>query len=772
MSMEGIELRIKGKVQGVGFRPFIWQLAERYQLKGDVNNDGQGVLIRLITPPPKVLNSFLRDLKQYLPPLAKISEIRQQEKQWIDISCPNEFTIRKSEYNAMDTQIVPDAATCPSCIAELFNTTNRRYYYPFTNCTHCGPRFTIIKAIPYDRANTSMADFLFCSICEKEYKNPADRRFHAQPNACRNCGPHIWLQDNNGQNLFEHTESTKNILNQTALLLQQGYIVAIKNIGGFHLACDACSSNTIQLLRERKQRPTKPLAVMVPNLSFLSHLNEQEIELLTSPAAPIVLLKKNKVTPLADNIAPYLNEIGVMLPSNPLQHLLLHQFNAPLVMTSANPIGQPPILDNQNAIDFLNDLADFYLCHNRDILQRADDSVVRVAQDGLETLRRARGYVPDELDLKITVQKNVLALGADLKNTFCLLRGNKAVVSQHIGDNSNEKVQAQLQQNLTLFQQIYQFTPNFIAVDSHPGYFSSQTGRNLAQKLNLPVKEVLHHHAHIVSVMAEHHCNETVIGLALDGIGMGPNRKLWGGECLLVTPHDCQYLGGLPSVALPGGDLAAIQPWRNWLAHLKQFVPNWQSIITKTCSAIDWRALSKAIERKINSPESSSAGRLFDAVAYGLNIIPDKLSWEGEAACRLESIAMQSHFFTQLEKQTNNILNIPVKMPLKENKLDLTTFWQTWIDYQASIYDKAFAFHYALAEGFSLLARQQAEKYTCQTIVLSGGVMHNQLLRCLLKQKLTDFHVLSGQNFPMGDGGLSLGQAVILANTINYDIKE
>lgn len=750
--MQGIELRIKGKVQGVGFRPFVWLLANQYGLNGDVNNDGQGVLIRFVSPPADALEQFLSDLQNKLPPLAQITDVTQRTIDWPDAATVTSFTIRESENNQMDTQIIPDAATCPHCLADLFDPNNRRYHYPFTNCTHCGPRFTIIKAIPYDRKNTAMSVFPLCPQCEKEYKDPADRRFHAQPNACSVCGPHIWLQDRE-QTLATHETALK----QTALLLQQGYIVAIKGLGGFHLACDANNQKAVNLLRQRKHRPTKPLAIMVPDLQFLQDLAPQETELLTSSAAPIVLLTKHKVPNIADNIAPNLQEIGVMLPSNPLQHLLLRAVNRPLVMTSANANGQPPVLKNEHAVEQLAGLADFYLCHNRDILQRADDSLVRVAFDGLETLRRARGYVPDEIPLETQSAKNVLALGSDLKNTFCLLRHNKAVLSQHIGDTANEQVRSQLSENLELFQNIYQFKPDIIAVDAHPGYFSSSIGKQLAEQQQITPIEVLHHHAHIVSVMVEHNCNEPVIGLALDGIGMGENGQLWGGECLLVDYQHSQYLGGLPAVALPGGDLAAKQPWRNWLAHLHQFVPQWQEILTKTCTEPNWQILVNAIERGLNCPPISSAGRLFDAVAYALGIAPTIVSWEGEAACHLEALANTSSLVTQAQIA----VNIPVKIPLISNKLDLAYFWQSWLNYHAPVEDKAFAFHYALAQGFAELAANQARRHQCRTIVLSGGVMHNQLLRRLLKEHLGEFHVLSAHKLPMGDGGLSLGQAVI-----------
>ena len=788
--MQSIELRIKGKVQGVGFRPFVWLLANQYGLRGDVNNDGQGVLIRLLGPTAQQLQQFLHDLQTQLPPLALITDIQQQEKQWENPPHFEGFEIRESENNAMDTQIVPDAATCPSCLKELFDPTNRRYYYPFTNCTHCGPRFTIIKAIPYDRKNTSMADFPLCPDCAEEYKNPADRRFHAQPNACAVCGPHVWLSDQKGELIDEKTP-----IKTTALFLRQGKIVAVKGIGGFHLACDATQAHAVQLLRDRKRRPSKPLAVMVPDVSFLKDLTETEIKLLTSTAAPIVLLAKHKVPSLAEQIAPQLNEIGVMLPSNPLQHLLLREVNRPLVMTSANPSGQPPVLENPSAVDkkqrFLNvgyangpkgvnkrtselmsnnlsDLADYFLCHNRDILQRADDSLVRAAFDGVEILRRARGYVPDETLLDHHSPRNVLALGSDLKNTFCLLRQNKAIVSQHIGDTSNEKVRSQLEANIALFSQIYQFKPELIAIDSHAGYFTHEVGKRLAAQYQIPYVEVLHHHAHIVSVMAEHHCHEQVIGLALDGIGMGENGQLWGGECLLVNEKHCHYLGGLPAVALPGGDLAAKQPWRNWLAHLHQFVPNWQEIAAQTCANYDWQLIAKAIERNLNSPRISSAGRLFDAVAFGLGITPPQLSWEGEAACQLEVIASQS----ALASLPFDKIELPTLMPLNaENKLDLAYFWQAWIELDSSNADKAFIFHYTLAEGFAQLARQQAQRHHCETIVLSGGVWHNQLLRRLIKEQLAEFKVLSAHQFPMGDGGLSLGQAVIASQFNENEIE-
>ncbi|ACE62033.1 carbamoyltransferase HypF [Actinobacillus pleuropneumoniae] len=750
----GIEIRVKGKVQGVGFRPFVWQLANEHHLYGDVNNDGQGVLIRILTESEtKKLDAFLYDLQNKLPPLAQITSLQIQPTEWDSILDPNAFLIRESENSQMDTQVIPDAATCPACLNEIFDINNRRFHYPFTNCTHCGPRFTIIRSIPYDRHNTSMRDFAFCPVCKQEYKDPADRRFHAQPNACPECGPHIIFCDRT-QRITQHYSAILEAVEK----LRQGCIVAVKGLGGFHLACDATQAKTIDLLRRRKTRPSKPFAVMVPNLDWLTELAEEERLLLQSSAAPIVLLAKHKVRGVHDLVAPDLAEIGVMLPSNPLQHLLMHEVNMPLVMTSANRSGLPPALNNQDALDSLADLADYWLLHNRDIVQRADDSLVRVSFDGKETLRRARGYVPNETALSIDNDKNILALGADLKNTFCLLRKKNAVITQHLGDMQNEQIQQQLIDNIALFEQIYQFTPDLIAVDAHPGYFTHQLGKTLSEKYHIPLIEVLHHHAHIVSVLAEHnYLQEQVIGLALDGIGMGEDSQLWGGECLLVSQNGSQYLGGLPQVALIGGDIAAKQPWRSFLAHCLAFVPNWQNNekIIELIRDKNWQPLVRAVEANINAPLISSAGRLFDAVAYALGIVTDRITWEGEAACKLENLAWQ---YAQMGETSRNGITISLN---EHNQLNLADFWLDWLALEASSAEKAWIFHYSLAKGLANLARLQADKYHIKTIVLSGGVWHNRLLRYLIKSMLSDFKLLTGHEFPMGDGGIALGQAVI-----------
>ncbi|ACS86300.1 carbamoyltransferase HypF [Musicola paradisiaca] len=752
---DGIEIRIKGKVQGVGFRPYVWQIAHRLGVKGSVLNDGAGVLIRLW--PTSAEADFVAALHAECPPLAQIDQLTCQPYCWV--SLPDDFTIEHSGSGAMDTQIVPDAATCDACRQELFDPANRRYRYPFINCTHCGPRFTIIRQMPYDRPYTAMVAFPLCADCDAEYRHPADRRFHAQPNACPTCGPHMWLHDGR-QRCAEGDEA----IAQAAQTLLAGGIVAVKGLGGFHLACDAICDDAVARLRARKHRPAKPLAVMLPDdgwlaaCSTLSDVNAAR-RLLRSPAAPIVLLPLRTDGALSAGIAPGLDEVGLMLPGNPLQHLLLAAVGRPLVMTSGNASGRPPALDNAQALTDLAGIADVWLLHDRDIVQRADDSVVRMQSAGqAELLRRARGYVPDALPLPpgFSEQPSLLAMGTDLKNAFCLLRGGNAILSQHLGDLSDSGIERQYHQTQALFADVYRFTPQAMVVDAHPGYVSHRWGKQQAQALQIPCIEVLHHHAHIVACMAEHQRPRDagpVIGLALDGIGYGADGQWWGGECLLVDYAHCRHLGGLPPVALPGGDLAARQPWRNLLAQYLAFVSDWAQ--RPEATAIPASAaplLTRAIERGINAPLASSAGRLFDAVAAALGFNGEQ-SWEGEAACWLEALARQ-----------HTDAAPPVTLPLAGNQLDLAVFWSQWLAYRAAPSDRAWAFHVALADGLAALARRAAAEHQTDCVVLSGGVMHNRLLAALLRDRLAGFELLLPRQLPAGDGGVALGQALIAAS--------
>ncbi|HCH50717.1 MAG TPA: carbamoyltransferase HypF [Proteus sp.] len=762
----GIALRVKGKVQGVGFRPFVWQLAHRFGLLGQVSNDSLGVLIHLTLSPQT--KAFIEALNAECPPLARIERIEQTPYHWEQQ--PTDFIIVKSGGGEMDTQVVPDATTCTACIDELFDPENRRFHYPFINCTHCGPRFTIIKKMPYDRPFTSMSDFPFCPECKHEYEDPADRRFHAQPNACPVCGPHIWLTDPKGAKLA----IKESALVQACEALLAGKIVAVKGIGGFHLVCDARNNESVALLRKRKHRPAKPLAVMIADIEQIKEDKQDPnfrlaaIKALQSTAAPIVLIPKSVAPTLSELIAPRLTEIGVMLAANPLQHLLSRQTNIPLVMTSGNASGHTPALSNEDALSQLGDIADLFLMHNRDIIQRADDSLVRIEDKQCVMIRRSRGYVPDAIALPetFTSQPSILAMGGDLKNVFCLLRQHQAIMGPHLGDLDDLSVRQQLIKSLALFQQIYRFTPKAIAIDAHPSYISHQLGKQFAQEQHIPVIEVSHHHAHIVSCLAEHghtHQQGAVIGIALDGLGYGQDNTLWGGECLLVDYQKSERIGGLPAVAMPGGNLASTQPWRNWLAHLSAFTPDWQrSAITQFIPLQELQLLNKAITRGINSPKASSCGRLFDAVSASLGLSPKVISWEGEAACCLETAALQCNenkYIDLIEKYSD-------LMPLKNNVVDLSVFWSSWECLELNVNEKAWLFHYLLAESLGNIVLQAADKHNINTVVLSGGVFNNRLLKQMFKKKLNNKNVLTSRLLPIGDGGIALGQALIATHLV------
>ncbi|WP_276643733.1 carbamoyltransferase HypF [Siccibacter turicensis] len=734
---DGTLIRIRGKVQGVGFRPAVWQLAQALSLRGDVSNDGAGVVVRLLGDG----QAFCARLREACPPLARIDAVTACAWRWD--APPDAFTILPSGSGQMATQIVPDAATCPACLREMNDPAGRRYRYPFINCTHCGPRFTIIRTMPYDRPNTAMAPFALCPACAREYRDPADRRFHAQPTACPTCGPQIRWQAE------ESREVQDAALDAAVAALRRGEIVAVKGLGGFHLACDAQNDAAVARLRARKARPTKPLAVMIP-AALADRLPVTARRLLTSPAAPVVLVDKACLA-LSEGIAPGLNEVGVMLASNPLQHLLIQDLGRPLVMTSGNRSGQPPALTNDQALQSLCGIADGWLLHNRDILQRMDDSVVRASG---EMLRRARGYVPDALPLPPGFHDvpPLLCLGADMKNTFCMVRGDQAVLSQHLGDLGDAAVEAQWQQALATLGAIWDFTPQQVVTDAHPGYRSVQLGA----QMGLASLTVQHHHAHAAACLAEHgwpRDGRTVIALALDGLGWGEDGTLWGGECLAVNYRTSVRCGGLPAVPLPGGDLCARQPWRNLLAQWQTFVPDWAQRPEATAlSHLPWQPLARAMARGINAPLASSAGRLFDAVACAVGCAPAFQTYEGEAACRLEALALSAAPLTH-----------PVTLPLHGNHLDLAVFWQQWLAWRATPAERAWAFHDALARGLAQLARREARRVGTRTVVCCGGVMHNRLLRARLAHWLHDVDVLFPRRLPAGDGAIAFGQAVIAA---------
>ncbi|WP_298445473.1 carbamoyltransferase HypF [uncultured Ferrimonas sp.] len=771
----GIAIRVRGQVQGVGFRPFIWQLAHELDLVGEVLNDNQGVLIKLRADTDA--NAFIALMQQRLPPLARIDSTELQACQFSTV--PTQFTITASQGGSSNTRIAPDTASCSQCVAELQQPDNRRFRYPFTNCTHCGPRFSIIRAVPYDRPYTSMAPFPLCPACQQEYDHPADRRFHAQPNACADCGPALRLLNATGNELAQDEAA----LQQAIRALQAGQVVAIKGLGGYHLAVDGSNEAAVQRLRQRKHRPSKPFAMMARDLAVIqayAQVNKAEQEALQSGAAPIVLLRRLAGTALAPSVVNNSHAVGMMLPSNPLQHLLLQPFEQPLVMTSGNGSGKPPCIDDDQAVAELGGIADLLLCHNRAIVNRVDDSIVRVTASKTQVLRRARGYVPIPITLPQGFEQadNLLAYGADLKNTFCYLKQGQALLSAHLGDLSDLQLRQAYQHNLDLFATLFAVTPSQRCIDAHPHYHSStvairhsgaattlaeQDPESTPAATVAPLK-IGHHHAHMASCMVDNAIplhSEPLLALVLDGLGWGgegTEHQLWGAELLYGDYGQAERVAGLPALPLLGGDLAATQPWRNLLVQLEAAVPQWQQHSHPALARLQQKPLPllrQGLAKGINCPNASSAGRLFDAVAALLTDRFEAISFEGEAAMELESLAWQA-------------VTDPPKIGaiVAIDHIDLTKLWSmllTEICNQVPASEVALQFHQQLATDLVGLVAAQAKRLNVSKVVLSGGVMQNQLLHSLLVQGIVSLGLtpLSHHQVPANDGGLSLGQAAV-----------
>ncbi|MGA9378834.1 MAG: carbamoyltransferase HypF, partial [Phormidium sp.] len=551
------EIRVRGTVQGVGFRPTVYRLAKLCNLRGEVCNDGEGVLIRVVGT-AEAVETFIDRLQEECPPLAKIEAIaRSPLPQPPDYT---DFTITQSISNKVKTSITPDAATCPQCKAEIFDPFSRWYRYPFTNCTHCGPRLSIVRAIPYDRRNTSMANFNMCADCAKEYADVTNRRFHAQPVACHFCGPKAWLERADGKPIVSDMFSMLDDVDAVCTLLQRGEIVAIKGIGGIHLACDATNETAVQKLRERKHRYHKAFALMARNLEIIEKycvINELERELLESAVAPILLLKlkdnQEEISkPIAASVAPNIKSLGFMLPYTPLHHLILRRMERPIVLTSGNISDEPQCITNEVAKDKLSKIADYFLLHNRDIVNRVDDSVVKVVGNRPQILRRARGYAPAPIRLPSGFEQAspILAMGGELKNTFCLLREGEAIVSQHLGDLENVAALTAYRETLELYLHLFEHKPEAIALDLHPEYLSTKLGKELG--IN-PVYSIQHHHAHIAACMAENGISletKPILGIALDGLGYGEDGTLWGGEFLLADYRSYERLASFKPIAM------------------------------------------------------------------------------------------------------------------------------------------------------------------------------------------------------------------------------
>ena len=775
---------ITGVVQGVGFRPFLYQLARHYGLNGQVSNTGQGVSL-LVEGSEEKITAFTRDISEKSPPLSSITAVRSRPT---PVKGFDDFSICTSRGAGQRRALISaDVCVCTHCLREMRDPANRRFSYPFINCTHCGPRYTIIKDIPYDRAKTAMAGFPLCQACQKEYDDPMDRRFHAQPNACPVCGPRVSLVDARG-NCVDNGPG--DALEKAAVMLKKGHIVAVKGLGGFHLAVDACCHDAVTRLRRAKKRPDKPFALMVRTALHAArhvHISPGEETLLNSRHRPIVLLKKRSFSRkkdtdalprvqalqnledqpfLSDAIAPGNPLLGIMLPYTPLHYLLLEQGPAVLVMTSGNPSGEPLSIDNDKAFAAFSHMADYFLFHNRDIYFRADDSILQVQENIPRFFRRSRGYAPLPVFLKNPLPQ-VLACGGGLKSTVCLTRENKAFLSQHIGDLDNEKVFDFYRSTVDHLQRILDIRPGIIAHDLHPGYLSTTWA--LAQK-DVTTVAVQHHHAHAVSCMAENHVADPVIAITLDGTGLGTDGAIWGGEVLSCTLTDFKRYAHLKYTPMPGGDAAVREPWRMAAAHLWQvwgddFV-NLDLPLIHRVGQDRLRFVATMMKRGVNAPLTSSCGRLFDAVA-SLCGIRDTMTFEGQAAMDLQAVSKgnaKRAYAMDFQKIHDVEGNPLMEMDTRPAMMEMVEDVQRGI----SPGEIGTRFHETIVQGFARAALGVRDETGIDQVVLSGGVFNNSIILSGILKRL-EYHglrVYTHAKVPAGDGGISLGQAVVAGRLI------
>ena len=750
-AIQRLRIQIQGAVQGVGFRPFIYRLANSLDLKGWINNSVQGVMIEVEGDPAKLADLPIQ-IEKEKPPRAFIHSM---ETSYLDPVGYASFQIKESSQTGkLTTLVLPDIATCKDCYYEIFDPQNRRYLYPFTNCTNCGPRFSIIESLPYDRPNTTMKIFEMCDKCWVEYKDPTNRRFHAQPNACPKCGPHLELWDRQGKMLSSHHRA----LLDTVKTIREGAIVAVKGLGGFHLMVDATNQKVVQQLRERKQREEKPLALMYPSLSMIkSHCNVslQEERLLLSPESPIVILKKRPEPHgiIADAIAPGNPYLGIMLPYTPLHHLLMAEINAPVVATSGNISDEPICTDEKEALDRLEDIADLFLVHNRPIARHMDDSIVRIVLDREMLLRRARGYAP----LPISIKKKaptILAVGAHLKNTVALSVENQIFISQHIGDLETDAAFQAFQNVIQSFKKLYNCEPESIACDAHPDYLSAQYAH--AQKQ--PIQKVQHHYAHVIACMLENELEPPLLGVSWDGTGNGLDNTIWGGEFFLIAKDYYQRVAHFRLFPLPGGESAIKEPRRSAIGLLyemngdiaKTDLPPIRSFSDKELSL-----MRTMLQKQINSPKTSSAGRLFDAVASLLDLRQIN-RFEGQAAMELEFQLKDTVDHGCYEFQIRNQKNIG-------NSSGYLVDWKIIIqqilrdkENQIPVNEISQKFHNTLSEVVVEVAKIVRET----KVVLSGGCFQNRYLTEYTVKRLKEenFHPYWHQRIPANDGGIAVGQ--------------
>jgi hydrogenase maturation protein HypF len=741
-------MTVRGTVQGVGFRPFIYRLARELGLVGWARNITAGVEI-VIQGNKTRLSRFLFRLRAETPALANVTNIDTKESERLRLT---DFVILPSTPGEQYTLLPPDLATCPLCLEEAFSLQDRRSRYPFTNCTACGPRFTIVRALPYDRATTTMADFRFCPSCAAEYENPIDRRFHAEPVACPTCGPHVWLTVDNGA----VAQPEGDTIAHAAALLREGAVVAVQGLGGFHLACDATNASAVQRLRQTKEREHKPLAVMAATLDEARRYGEistAEATLLASVPAPIVLVRKRADSPLASTVAPGNAYLGVMLPYTPLHHLLLRDTRKPLVMTSGNRRDEPLCSTVEEAKAALDGLVDGFLFHDRPIHQRCDDSVVFVTNTGAQPVRRSRGYVPLPVTTPLAAPTPILAVGAELKNTFCLLREREAFLSQHIGDMGSLATRRHFVAALAHFQGLFKIQPTAIAHDLHPDY----TTTRYAQASGLPLIGVQHHHAHIAACLADNGIAGPVIGVAFDGTGYGTDGAIWGGEFLVADPRDCRRVAHLEYLPLPGGEAAIRRPYRTALAYLAALFGSIPTLAFVDEIPHTERQLTlRMIERKINTPLTSSCGRLFDAVAAIIGL-RTQVTYEAQAAIEWEAVSYTESPDGVIYPFT--IGNAQVRL----GPLLAAVVSDTQQRVPAGVIGQRF--HHTLVEIVRTVCEQIRQKEGLTMVALSGGCWQNRLLLSATISRLqeTGFSVYVHHQVPANDGGLSLGQAVVAA---------
>jgi hydrogenase maturation protein HypF len=750
-------ITVRGQVQGVGFRPFVFRLATGLKLRGWARNCGEGVEIEL-QGAADALRSFAVRLRREAPPQARIAAVEQTAVPVL--AKPPPFYIAASRADSTRTAVSADAAVCADCLGELFDPGDRRYRYPFINCAYCGPRFTLSRALPYDRHNTSMAAFEQCPVCRDEYESPGERRFHAQANACPDCGPRLHCREDDGAT-FSEPDPIAAIVDR----LRAGHIVALKGVGGFHLLCDARNAEAVARLRARKGREAKPFAVMTANgasLSLWVRYDANQRDLLESAARPIVLLQKTAACDAAlAGVAPGIACLGAMLPYTPLHYLLFHEAAGRpagtawlqetqqmiLVCTSANMGGEPLVIDNDEAFERLHGIADFFVMHDRAITQRCDDSVIQTETAAPVFIRRARGFVPQPIRLPHGGPP-LLALGGDLKNTFCLTHGDEAYVSQHNGDLDNAAACRALEDTLDCWLTTLDIEPQYVVHDRHPDFFSTRLARRFAAGRGLPAVAVQHHHAHIAAVVAEQGVTGPVLGVALDGFGLGDDGRPWGGELLRLEGGRCRRLGHLHELALPGGDRAAREPWRMAASALHALGRG--ETIPQRFPYSAAGPVREMLDKKLNAPLTSSAGRWFDATA-GLLGIATHTSYEGQAAMQLESLAL-GHGPVTPNKETYSID--------PDGRLVLLPLLDRLARERDAAYGAAL-FHSTLAAALGEWVCQAAQRESLHDVVLNGGCFMNRLLHRELSAALraTGLNVYAARQVPPNDGGLSLGQA-------------